>query len=322
MIDRAAIKETAKARLGGKIFSTPWMNALLVCLITGMIMSVPSGLSSLPSLLSNARMLANGDFENAYSGISTVHFGFSFLGIVSFVLAGPISYGISKLFLRSARTGEQMDIAGAFDGFREDFGGNFLLCLMMGIFIFLWTLLFIIPGIVMGYAYSFAFYIKADHPDYGWKQCLDESRRITNGYKGDLFMLDLSFIGWYFVGALACGVGTLWVQPYAEMAKTLYYLELSARANAAAGGYPPPYGAPQQPYQAAPQYPPQQTPYQAAPQQPYQPAQPQASYQPPYQAPQAPQQPYAPPQQTPPQPQYPQQGQYYPPNNDPGNGGF
>ena len=58
------------------------------------------------------------------------------------------------------------------------------------------------------------FYIKADHPEYDWRRCFEESKQLTKGHKLDLFILDLSFIGWSIVGALCLGIGSLWVLAY------------------------------------------------------------------------------------------------------------
>lgn len=73
------------------------------------------------------------------------------------------------------------------------------------------------------YAYSMAYYIKLDHPDYGWKACIDESRRLMDGHKWEKFVLDLSFLGWIIVGSLCLGVGTLWVTPYMEATNAQFY---------------------------------------------------------------------------------------------------
>lgn len=102
-------------------------------------------------------------------------------------------------------------------------GGNFLLHLLMSIFIALWSLLLVVPGIIKALGWSMAYYIKVEHPEYTWKQCLDASTALTNGHKGDLFVLHLSFIGWYFVGSLCLGVGTLWVMPYHQATLTQCY---------------------------------------------------------------------------------------------------
>ena len=110
-----------------------------------------------------------------------------------------------------------------FRGFQDDFGGTFLIGLMTSLFTFLWSLLFVIPGIVKAYAYSMAYYIKLDHPDYGWNACITASRQMMDGHKWEKFVLDLSFLGWIIVGSLCLGVGTLWVTPYMEAANAQFY---------------------------------------------------------------------------------------------------
>ena len=71
-----------------------------------------------------------------------------------------------------------------------------------------------------------AYYIMNDHPEYTPKECLSESEKIMKGNKSKLFCLDLSFIGWYIVGALCLGVGVLWVYPYHYTARADFYNEL------------------------------------------------------------------------------------------------
>ena len=110
-----------------------------------------------------------------------------------------------------------------FKGFSSDFGQNLLIGLMTAIFTALWSLLLIVPGIVKAYSYSMVYYIKADHPEYDWRQCIAESQAMMNGHKMDLFILDLSFIGWMIVGSLCLGVGTLWVSAYMEAARAHFY---------------------------------------------------------------------------------------------------
>ena len=115
-----------------------------------------------------------------------------------------------------------------FRGFRDDFGGTLLISLLSGLFIFLWSLLLFIPGIVKAYAYSMVYYVKADHPEYGWRECLDESQRLMTGHKWEKFVLDLSFIGWGIVGSLCLGVGTLWVMTYMAATEAQYYEYLTS----------------------------------------------------------------------------------------------
>jgi uncharacterized membrane protein len=132
---------------------------------------------------------------------------------------------MAKYFLLLAREPAEAKLETSFSGF-NDFGANLLIGLMSGLFVFLWSLLLIVPGIIKAYAYSMAFYIKNDNPTYDWKQCLDESQRMMTGNKGKLFLLDLSFIGWILLGALCCGIGTLWVSPYMEAARANFYEDI------------------------------------------------------------------------------------------------
>ena len=194
-MNRAILKDKAKEQLGRNIFGNIWLTALLVCLIVSAVCGI---ISAIP-----------------VAG-----------GIVTLIITGPLTYSLAYMFLKQARDGQKMDFADILAGFKDDFAQNFILSLLMGIFVILWSLLFIIPGIVKTYSYSMAFYIKADHPEYNWKQCLDGSKALTNGHKGELFVLDLSFIGWMIVGALCFGIGTLWVMPYISATKAQFYNEL------------------------------------------------------------------------------------------------
>lgn len=190
---RTEIKAAAKEQLGGKLFGSKWMMALLVCLIVTAV---------------------EGAATSILPGIGTV------------LLMGPVTMGASYLFLKQARDMREMELDGLLYGFKNDAGETILLGLMTFIFTALWTLLLVIPGIIKGYSYSMAYYIKADHPEYDWKACIDESKAMMDGHKMELFLLDLSFIGWFIVGALCLGVGLFWVAPYVSAARAQFYLSL------------------------------------------------------------------------------------------------
>ena len=87
---------------------------------------------------------------------------------------------------------------------------------MRDLFISLWTLVFIIPGVIAQYKYWAVKYILNENPNLSWQHALDLSKRMTYGRKWDLFVLQISFIGWYILGALLCGLGVIFVNPYAE----------------------------------------------------------------------------------------------------------
>ena len=167
------------------------------------------------ALIATAVCLLIGLMESAAAGILP--------GIGALIVVGPLEYGMVFIFLKQARDHQPVQLGDMFRGFQDDFGGTFLIGLMTSLFTFLWSLLFVIPGIVKMYAYSMAYYIKLDHPDYGWKACIDESRQLMDGHKWEKFVLDLSFLGWIIVGSLCLGVGTLWVTPYMEAANAQFY---------------------------------------------------------------------------------------------------
>lgn len=95
---------------------------------------------------------------------------------------------------------------------------------------FLWYLLLIIPGIVKSYAYSMVPYILADNPNIGYKRALELSKQMTDGEKWDMWVLDLSFMGWYLLGVLALGIGVFFVLPYDNTTHGELYLALRQKA--------------------------------------------------------------------------------------------
>ena len=207
-ISSSELRTRARDILGNKIFQRKWMMALLVYLVLSMIMGASISV-----------------FDKTYH-IGDYTYDFSIdLPLGSIILSGPVMFGMCKTFLWAARTKNEMNFSLAFDGFKE-FKKTFLLGLLHNLYVFLWSLLLIIPGIVKAYSYSMCYYIMEDHPEYTWKECLAESEKMMMGNKRRLFCLDLSFIGWYIVGALCLGVGVLWVYPYNYAARAEFYNEL------------------------------------------------------------------------------------------------
>ena len=102
--------------------------------------------------------------------------------------------------------------------------------LWRGFLNFLWFLLLIIPGIVKSYAYSMVPFILADNPNIGYRRAVDLSNQMTRGHKFRIFVLDLSFLGWIFLGLFAFFVGVLFVLPYINATKAELYLTLRQQA--------------------------------------------------------------------------------------------
>ena len=100
------------------------------------------------------------------------------------------------------------------------------------LFTFLWSLLFIIPGFIALYRYRFAYYILMDHPDITAKEALAYSTDLTKGYKWDLFVLDLSFLGWTMLTSLTFGILGLWISPYQLRVEAEAYKYISFQKGA------------------------------------------------------------------------------------------
>lgn len=184
---RAMARETLKH----SIFSTPWLMLLVAIVVEGAILSAVS-----------------------FSGIGTL------------ILMGPLAFGLAAFSLNLVRSnGENADLVQEFSGFKR-FSDTLITGLLYYLFILLWSLLFIIPGIIKSYAYSMTFYLMNDDPNLSGNDAITKSRQLMKGHKWKLFVLDLSFIGWWFVGMLCFGIGTLWVAAYQEAAHVHFYEDL------------------------------------------------------------------------------------------------
>lgn len=196
MISNSQIRANARKQLGGGIFQSVWVSTMLAFLIYDLI---------------------NGAL--AFTAIGTL------------LVMGPLTYGFNRILCKNARGSEKVELGNLFCGFSEDFANTLLLNLMTAIFTFLWSLLLIIPGIIKSYSYSMASFIQQDEADKDWNNCLKASMKMMKGHKMKLFLLDLSFIGWYIVGALCCGIGILFVVPYHMQARAAFYEELHGTQN-------------------------------------------------------------------------------------------
>ena len=95
--------------------------------------------------------------------------------------------------------------------------------IVVSIFVFLWTLLLIIPGIIKSISYSQTFFVLKDHPEYSITEAITESKKIMQGYKWKYFLLNLSFIGWGILSLFTLGIGLLWLTPYITTSLASFY---------------------------------------------------------------------------------------------------
>ena len=99
--------------------------------------------------------------------------------------------------------------------------------LLCGLYTLLWSLLFIIPGIIASYSYAMTGYILAEHPEMTASEAIEASKSMMTGNRWRLFCLQFSFIGWSILASLTLGIGNLWLNPYKEAAKAAFYREIS-----------------------------------------------------------------------------------------------
>lgn len=146
----------------------------------------------------------------------------SFIPCGSLLITGLTSIGLVSIFTSIVR-GQETDLGKLFDGFQTNFVTNLIAGILYNVYIVLWTLLFIIPGVVKSYSYAMTFYILKEHPEMTANEAITESRRLMDGNKWRLFCLDFSFIGWYLLSCLTFGILLIWVLPYHEAAHAAFY---------------------------------------------------------------------------------------------------
>lgn len=115
-------------------------------------------------------------------------------------------------------------------GFTHNYGNVILVLFLRNLFIFLWSLLLVVPGIVKAYQYRLVGYLVAEDPNLTYEAALERSKTMMDGHKMDAFVLDLSFIGWFLLSAITCGlVGIFWVMPYYQQTDAEFYAAIIAQ---------------------------------------------------------------------------------------------
>lgn len=199
MPQNVEIRRFAKGELSGR-----WTQPVLCTLVYVIVVGAASGLLSL------------------IPGIGS---------LLSLLITCPLAFGFALTFLNFMRgEGREEMVGQPFNVFKE-YGRYLGTSLLMNIFIMLWTLLLIIPGIIMSYAYSMTAYIMKDNPEMGAMECIKKSKAMMSGYKWKLFLLDLGFIGWMLLCIVTLGIYGLWLGPWMQCSRAKFYEELKARQN-------------------------------------------------------------------------------------------
>ena len=151
-------------------------------------------------------------------------------GLVSLFIGGPMTLGISYFALAISRN-QEARFEQLFKGF-NNFGTALGAYLLMAIFVILWMLLLIIPGIIAAISYAMTFYIIADNPSIQVMDAIDKSKKMMYGYKWKFFCLNLRFLGWAILCLFTLGIGFLWLIPYMEISFAKFYDDINGRQAA------------------------------------------------------------------------------------------
>ena len=136
-----------------------------------------------------------------------------------------IAYICRKIFFGQQPNSE--DLLSGFKSFPRSLSVNIL----VNLYIFLWSLLFGIPGIIKTYSYSMAYYIAMDNPNLSANECVTLSKHMMYGNKWKLFVLHLHYIGWYVLSMFTFGILLFWIIPKIEFAQYLFYLDISGKGR-------------------------------------------------------------------------------------------
>ncbi|WP_455498653.1 DUF975 family protein [Coprobacter sp.] len=144
--------------------------------------------------------------------------------VVFLAFGSIVSIGCMYVFLDLYRDKKEPQIADLFTPFQQ-YGRIFACYIQVFIFTILWMLLLIVPGIIKGLSYSMSYFVLKDRPELSPAEAIKESMRLMNGHKADLFILQLSFIGWAILGSITV-IGIIWVIPYMYTAVAAFYEQL------------------------------------------------------------------------------------------------
>lgn len=145
----------------------------------------------------------------------------------AYLVSPAFSLAFTAIYLKIARGGKVV-FSELFDGFAY-FWGAFKINFLVSLFTLLWSLLFIVPGIIKAYSYSMAMYIYSENRNMGALEAINKSKEIMEGHKMDLFILELSFAGWFLLGVITFGIALIYFIPYAETTFANFYLAISGQ---------------------------------------------------------------------------------------------
>ena len=216
-MDITDIKKTAKSNISGN-----WLKFTLVLFVAGIIISVASGTVFKGD---DFIEIIEGKTPKSNSALDTL-----FL-ILQIIVTGPLAIGIAKCAMNVCNN-KDYNLNTLFEGFK-DMSRAIILNLVNGLLIALWTLLFIVPGIIADLKYSMSTYILIDNPEMSASDARNKSIEIMQGHLMELFLLRLSFIGWIILSLLTAGILFIYVSPYMTVAQAEFYYRIVGKEKTA-----------------------------------------------------------------------------------------
>lgn len=157
-----------------------------------------------------------------YNGITTL--------VANLLLFFPLVYVFKIHLLALSREGKKIVFSEYLTNLKKKYSRAVPVMGLICLYVMLWTILLIIPGIIKGYSYAMASYISIDNEELSAEECVQRSIEMMKGHKMQLFLLDLSFFGWVLLSILTLGIGLLWLAPYQETAHIKFYEDLKSKA--------------------------------------------------------------------------------------------
>lgn len=219
MFNRKQYKDFAKKQLKNR-WTVPVLTTLIITLIS-LIFDIPDTIRMFSSdtfwKLINYEGSDINEIYNLYS-MATASGTSTITSIIQIIVAAILEVAAINVYIKMSRSPEPVSLKTFIEGM-NNWARALLASLWQALWIFIWTLVFIIPGIIKAYAYSQMFFIVAEYKNVSVTKAMRISMIITHGHKWDLFVMELSFIGWALLATLTLGIGYFWLIPYMQMTR-------------------------------------------------------------------------------------------------------
>lgn len=222
-LDNKVIKSNARDFIRGRLWMF-WSVLLVVGIIESLANSLPQWIFG--NRLSNLSDIIAGNPDNIPKEISSSVFGWYYvLNVLITIVLIPLNIGVAQNVLAWSRGEDVNKWKVLFGGFNSAkiFFKQVGVVVLNTILCALWAILLVVPGIIKGLAYSMYPYVLRDEPDLSVWQTLKKSEAIMKGYKGKLFLMYLSFVGWFILGAFTFGILYIWLTPYIMTSTVKFY---------------------------------------------------------------------------------------------------